>query len=146
MSGKFEISSMEERESEVVAKLWRAAGLTRPHNDPTRDIQFARSQPASEILVGRLDGAVVASVMVGHDGHRGVVYYLSVHPDFQGRGFGRKILAAAESWLVARGVWKLNLMIREDNVEVREFYGRAGYEIEPRTVMARWLDPSKRGP
>jgi hypothetical protein len=43
---------------------------------------------------------------------------------------------------VARGVWKLNLMIRMDNapVPVRDFYLGAGYEEEPRLVMARWLD------
>jgi len=34
------------------------------------------------------NGALVASVMVGHDGHRGWVYYLAVHPGEQGHGDG----------------------------------------------------------
>jgi hypothetical protein len=33
------------------------------------------------VLLGRNDGALVASVLVGHDGHRGWVYYVTVDPD-----------------------------------------------------------------
>lgn len=130
---------------DAVVELWRRAGLTRPHNDPHRDIAFARAAPSSEILVGETAGRIVASVLVGHDGHRGTVYYVSVDPDFRGRDYGRLVMAAAEDWLKAQGIWKLNLLIREDNTAVQGFYAAIGYEIEPRVAMARWLDPSKRG-
>lgn len=124
---------------EDVVALWKKCGLTRPHNDPYRDITFAREGPASAVLVGRLGDRIVASVMVGHDGHRGVVYYVSCDPDCQGRAFGRETMAAAEDWLKSRGVWKLNLVIRDDNAAVRGFYEALGYEIEPRILMARRL-------
>ena len=78
--------------------------------------------------------------MVGHDGHRGVVYYVSADPDVQGQGLGRQVMAAAEGWLASRGVWKLNLIIRDDNEKVRGFYQALGYETEPRILMARRLD------
>ena len=77
--------------------------------------------------------------MVGHDGHRGAVYYVSVDPALQGRGFGRQTMAAAEAWFGARGVWKLNLLLRADNAKVRGFYEALGYEVEPRLCMARKL-------
>jgi len=121
---------------EVIA-LWEKCGLTRPQNDPAKDIAFARAGPASDVLVARLGGRIVASVMVGHDGHRGTVYYVSADPDVQGRGLGRQVMAAAEDWLRARGVWKLNLVIRDDNKKVRGFYEAIGYETEPRILMAR---------
>jgi ribosomal protein S18 acetylase RimI-like enzyme len=60
-------------------------------NNPHQDIQFARDGETSTILVGELDDHVIASAMIGHDGHRVVLYYLAVCPEFQKRGFGKKI-------------------------------------------------------
>ena len=60
--------------------------------------------------------------MVGHEGHRGWLYKLAVLPEFQGKGLGRDLVRQAERWLVARGVPKVNLMIRDTNIKVREFY------------------------
>ncbi len=119
--------------------LWSACGLVRPWNDPAKDIALARGKPGSEVLVARLDERLVASVMVGHDGHRGIVYYVSVDPATQGQGFGRQVMAAAEDWLKAHGIWKLNLLVRAENDAVRGFYESLGYEVEPRLCMARKL-------
>jgi len=135
-------SALEDDDIEALIALWQACGLTRPQNDPEKDIAFARAGPASAILVGRQGGRIVASVMVGHDGHRGVVYYVAVDPTHQRAGLGRQVMAAAEDWLTARGIWKLNLVIRAENEAVRAFYERLGYEVEPRIVMARRLQPA----
>ena len=66
--------------------------------------------------------------MVGHDGHRGWVYYVAVDPDLQRKDFGRAIMAAAEDWLRGQGVEKVMLMVRPDNTKVRAFYDRLGYD------------------
>lgn len=134
---------MRTEERDAVAALWAECGLTRAWNDPLADIDFALSGPASSVLVAHADGTLAASVVVGHDGHRGTVYYVSVAPAMRGRRLGRAAMAAAEAWLRDQGVWKLNLMIRDDNAEVAAFYAALGYEIEPRTVMAKWLDPAR---
>ena len=123
---------------EVVA-LWVRCGLTRPWNDAVKDIAFARAGANSDVLLACLDGDVAASVMVGHDGHRGAVYYVSVDPALQGGGFGRQTMEAAEAWFQERGVWKINLLLRADNAKVRGFYEALGYEVEPRLCMARKL-------
>ena len=137
------IRDMRADEADAVADLWTRCGLTRPWNDPATDIAFAQEGPSSAILVGEADGTLMASVMVGHDGHRGTVYYVSVDPAARGPGYGRAMMAAAEAWLKARGVWKLNLLIRADNTEIGAFYAALGYEVEERTAMARWLDPGR---
>lgn len=86
-----------------------------------------------------LDERIMCSVLVGHDGHRGWLYYVAVTPAQQGHGFGATIVAAAEEWLRARGVRKVQLLIRPTNVKVRAFYKHLGYETSPVTVMQRWL-------
>ena len=92
------------------------------------------------MLVGRDDGALVASVMVGHDGHRGWVYYVTVDPDHRYKGYGRAIMTAAEDWLRARGIEKLQLMVRGDNARVHAFYKSIGYYDQNRMTFAKWLD------
>jgi hypothetical protein len=59
-------------EEEVIATLWRACDLVSGGKDPVADFRFARSGMDSDVLVG-VDhaGLVRATVMVGHDGHRG---------------------------------------------------------------------------
>jgi ribosomal protein S18 acetylase RimI-like enzyme len=136
----FVVSSCADADIDAIAALWRRCDLTRPWNDPASDIAFARRGPNSAVLVGRSDGAIVATVMVGHDGHRGWVYYVAVDPDKRSRGFGRAIMGAAESWLRERGIVKTMLMVRPENERVRAFYEQIGYADEPRAVYAKWLD------
>lgn len=120
--------------------LWRDCGLMVPLNDPAQDIALCRESGHGEIFVAAQDGEVVASVMVGHDGHRGWLYYLAVRPAARRRGLGRRMVTEAEAWLRRRAVPKVELMIRESNAEVAAFWRRIGYAIEPRTVMSRRLD------
>jgi ribosomal protein S18 acetylase RimI-like enzyme len=77
--------------------------------------------------------------MVGHDGHRGWVYYVAVDPAQQGSGLGARLMAEAESWLKARGVPKLQLMVRESNATARGFYEKLEYGVEPVVTMSKWL-------
>ena len=124
----------------AVVALWQACGLTRPWNDPAADIALARRGANSVVLVGRDADAIVASVMVGYDGHRGWVYYVAVDPDRRHKKYGRVIMDAAENWLRQRGIEKMQLMVRSDNTGVKAFYEQLGYLEQERVVYAKWLD------
>ncbi len=128
-------------DGDAVIALWRSAGLVVPWNDPVRDIAFCRAAPTAELFVGESGGTVVATTMAGHDGHRGWLYYVAVAAGYRGRGIGRRIVRHAEAWLGARGVPKVQIMIRDGNRAVEAFYRKIGYEIEPRVVMAHRLRP-----
>ena len=134
------VTSIEDRDVAEVIRLWRRAGLVREWNDPTNDIELARKERNATILLGRHDGALVASVLVGHDGHRGWVYYVSVDPDHRLKDYGRQIMTAAEDWLRTRGIMKLQLMVRGDNARVHAFYESIGYYDQKRITFAKWLD------
>jgi ribosomal protein S18 acetylase RimI-like enzyme len=123
---------------EVIA-LWHACGLTRPWNDPAADFARAIGGETSAILLNRDDDALVASVMVGHDGHRGWVYYLAVSPDRRRAGCGRAMMEAAEAWLRARNVPKIQLMVRDSNAEALGFYEALGLERQPVITLGRFL-------
>lgn len=133
---------MVDEDVDAVVALWRTCNLTRPWNDPYKDISFAREGKESTILVGEVEGRLIASAMVGHDGHRGMLYYVAVEPALQGRGYGKAIVRAAEEWLGHRGVWKVNLLVRSENDKIRGFYEALGYDVNPVFCMARKIMPA----
>jgi ribosomal protein S18 acetylase RimI-like enzyme len=138
-SAPIEVRPARDGEEAALAALWEVSGLTRPWNDAAEDIAFARGGPASDVLVAEQAGRIVASVMVGHDGHRGAVYYVAADPAMRGHGLGRLVMEAAEAWLKARGVWKVNLMVRRGNEAVTGFYAALGYGEDEVVVLSKRL-------
>ncbi len=133
-------SAVAEEEQAVVA-LWRACDLVASYNDPVADFRFAKAGSCSDVLVAVDNtGAVVGSAMVGHDGHRGWLYYVAASPTVRGKGVGRCIVQAAENWLLQRGIAKVQLLVRETNTKVVGFYQQLGFEVAPRVVMTKWLE------
>jgi ribosomal protein S18 acetylase RimI-like enzyme len=87
-----------------------------------------------------LDGEMlIATAMVGHDGHRGWVYYVAVAPAAQARSHGKEMMRACEAWLVERRVPKLNLMVRGDNANALEFYRALDYDSDDVVVLCHRL-------
>lgn len=123
----------------AVVAVWQAAGLTRPWNDPDADFDRAVAGVTSTILLLRDDETLLGSAMVGDDGHRGWIYYLAVDERARGQGHGRALMAAAESWLRARGCPKLQLMVREGNAAAIDFYRALGLESQPVVTLGRFL-------
>jgi ribosomal protein S18 acetylase RimI-like enzyme len=113
-------------ESAVVA-LWDECRLTRPWNDPHKDIARKLAIQSELFLVGVVDEAVIASVMAGYEGHRGWMNYLAVTPRFRGRGCGRALVDHVERLLLERGCPKVNLQVRASNPDALAFYRRLGY-------------------
>lgn len=134
------VSAIVDGDVPAIVDLWQRCNLARPWNDSAADIALARRDGNSDVLVGRDGDAIVASVLVGHDGHRGWVYYVAVDPAHQGQDLGRGIMAAAEEWLRARGIEKLMLLVRGDNIKVQKFYETLGYDAQDRVIYAKWLD------
>jgi len=123
----------------AVVALWDEGGLNKTYNDPARDIAKICATPDCQLYLGLIDDAVIASIMVGHDGHRGWIYRLAVAQAQRRQGYGAELMELAENWLTARNIVKCQLMIREENEEVEAFYRELGYEETPRRIMAKWL-------
>ena len=128
----YALRAYREADFPACAELWRRCGITVSYNDPAADV--ALWQRSAE-----RGGQLVGTVCVGHDGHRGWLYQVAVEPKLRHQGLGRKLVRAAEDWLVERDVPKVQLMIRPTNEGVRRFYESLGYDLTPRLVMARWL-------
>jgi len=114
--------------------------LTRPWNDPHKDIARKLAVQPELFLVGVIDGAV-GSVMAGYEGHRGWMNYLAVAPRHRGRGFGRALVEHVERLLRERGCPKVGLLVRNSNKEAAEFYRRLGYAQDQSISLGKRLIP-----
>lgn len=135
-----DIVALSDQHAAEVIELWEAAGLTRPWNPAADDYARAVEGPTSDVLGVHDGGVLVGTVMVGHDGHRGWVYYLAVRDADREAGYGRALMLAAEAWLRGHGGVKLQLMVRTENKAVHDFYRAIGYEPQDVTVLGRRLD------
>ena len=122
-----------------VIELWFICELVRPWNNPQRDIERKMGEHPELFLVAESDSRLIGSCMAGYEGHRGWIYYLAVHPDFQRRGLAAHLMQRAETALTSIGCPKLELMIRNTNLPVVAFYKSIGYEEEPAVVMSKRL-------
>lgn len=129
-------------DGEAVVQLWQDCGLTRPWNDPYKDIARKLSVSPGLFWVGcDADGNIIASIMVGYDGHRGWINYLAVHPAHQRQGHARSLMERAEQVLTEQGCPKLNLQIRAGNESVIAFYESLGYADDRTVSLGKRLIP-----
>lgn len=125
-----------------IVNLWRRCGLLRPWNDPINDIQLARADNGAVLCV-LLDNKLIGAAMVGHDGHRGAVYYLGIDPEYQKSGFGRALMNACEDWVRAHNIPKINLLVRRENQGVLDFYQGLGFEDTNSICLYKNLNPEQ---
>ncbi len=135
-----QIRSVRPADTDAVVALWEAAGLTRPWNDPRKDITRKREVQAELFVVAEsADGRILGSVMAGYDGHRGWMNYLATHPEARGTGVARALVEHVEHELLNLGCPKLNLQMRADNADVVEFYRHLGYGIDETVSLGKRL-------
>ena len=130
-----------ESDQDAVVTLWHECGLTRPWNDPGKDIQRKLQVQREWFLVGTVEDRIVASAMAGYDGHRGWVNYLAVSPAHRGQGFGRRLMQRIEELLHEAGCPKLNLQVRTSNTEAMAFYRKLGYLQDEAVSLGKRLIP-----
>lgn len=135
------IRTFEKDDAQAVIALWEKCELTRPWNNPLKDISRKLKVQPELFVVGEIDGQIMASAMAGYDGHRGSVYYLAVAPEFQGGGHGRALMAWIEQALLEMGCPKLNIVVRTANEKVLRFYENLGYTTDDVVSLGKRFIP-----
>ena len=124
-----------------VVALWQECGLTRPWNDPVKDIRRKQTDKNGAFWVVCRGDEVIASVMIGYDGHRGTINYLASAPAFQRSGLGAELMRRAEAFLIEIGCPKVSFCVRKDNLSVLAFYDRLGYAADDVHFLGKRLIP-----
>ena len=138
---EFRIRPFQPWDQNAVIELWHECGLVVPHNNPERDIQRKSRVNPEWFLVGEYADRIVATCMVGYDGHRGWINYLAVSPALRRRGIGTRMMEQAEEIMRGAGCAKINLQVRETNRVTIAFYKRIGYTNDRVVSLGKRLEP-----
>jgi ribosomal protein S18 acetylase RimI-like enzyme len=109
---------------------------------------FTASLARNAHVVAELDGQVVAMASFGRlrdsyrefphvTGDREVMWKLYVHPDHQGLGIGRHLLAEVEALVEGDELW---LEVVDGNQQALGFYRTHGFVEVERVTSDRWPD------
>lgn len=103
--------------------LWRRTpGLQlRSEDDFEPFCAYLERNPRLSLLV-ELDGRIVASLLVGHDGRRGYLQHLAVDESCRGRGFARALLDEALARLAGLGIDKSHVFVLRDAPQALAFW------------------------
>ncbi len=129
-------------DTDAVLEVWSLARMFAAERNPRQVIQKKLRHSPDSFFVGTLEDRVVATVMVGYDGHRGWIYLLAVRPEVQRKGIGRQMMEQAENWLREHGCVKVKLQVDESRGDVTGFYRKLGYEVQPLVSLGKWFRAS----
>jgi ribosomal protein S18 acetylase RimI-like enzyme len=138
-SPNFAIRQFVPNDTNRVIFIWEQCDLVRSWNNPNFDIQRKLNFQKELFFVGLLNDEIIATAMFGYDGHRGWLNYFAVLPNFQKRGFGKKLMTFGEMALIEKGCPKLNLQIRNDNTKAINFYQKVGYKEDAAVSFGKRL-------
>ena len=70
---------------------------------------FLKRNPKTSVVAIE-DDKVVGAILCGHDGRRGCMYHVCVHPDYRRRGIGKEMVVYAMKRLQEEGISKVSLI------------------------------------
>ena len=113
---------------EAVVALWRSCeGIGLSEADSKENLNdYLKRNPALS-FVARSSNRIVGAVLCGHDGRRGYLHHLAVHPDFRSRGIGRALVKKCIVSLQSIGIQKCHLFIFNSNTAGIQFWEKIGW-------------------
>lgn len=112
---------------EAVRRLWSSTeGLGVGPGDSAEGVaRFLERNPGLSLVVEE-SGAIVASILCGHDGRRGFIYRLAVAPAQRRKGLALELVRLSIAGLRAAGIERCLLMVQVDNEGARKFWATIG--------------------
>jgi ribosomal protein S18 acetylase RimI-like enzyme len=114
---------------DAVDTLWKRAGILLGVSDTKKEVLRMYDAHPELFLLGELDDRVIAVVMGGFDGRRGIVHHLAVDPDYRNQGYGRRIMKELEQRFNNLNVVKINFWLRKENSQAIGFYQNLDYHV-----------------
>jgi len=115
--------------------LWQRAGLhsLKPWGRDSRASLARQLTSTVQTILGlEVDGQLVGAVVATHDSRKGWINRLAVDPDHRRRGYGARLIVAAEEALHEQGIHVIAALVESDNPTPLALFRKVGYvEIDP---------------
>lgn len=119
--------------------LWNSTEQSRRALNPVDDsresiARYLKRNPNTCFLAVSKDGSgdaeeVAGVILTGHDGRRGIVHHLCVHPAYRREGVATTLVQKAEDALRAEGISKIFGLVFKDNDPANAFWESQGYTL-----------------
>lgn len=123
------VRSMTITDYEDVYALWmQISGFAMRSIDDSREgvERFLKRNPKTSVVAVE-DGRVVGAILCGHDGRRGCMYHVCVHPDYRRRGIGKEMVVFAMQRLQEEEISKVSLIAFTSNDIGNAFWNTIGW-------------------
>ena len=129
--GELELAILTAADYDGALALWQQAGLHIRAAGRDSAEQFVRQLAGGTQTVLGLyaEGLLIGVVVLTHDGRKGWINRLAVHPDFRGRGAGRRLIAEGERVLRAQGMEIIAALIEDWNRPSLALFEGAGFTL-----------------
>lgn len=110
--------------------LWKRAGLhsLKPRGRDSRAAIARQIASGVETILGlTVDDRLVGAVVATHDSRKGWINRLAVDPDYRRRGYGARLIAAAEDVLRDQGMRIIAALVESDNPASLALFQKVGY-------------------
>lgn len=128
---QIEIHTMTIADYDAVYDFWlHTPGMGLNAADDSREgiAKFLARNPTS-CFIAKDGAALIGAILAGHDGRRGFLYHLAVHPDYRRRGIARQLVDAAVGALEREGIHKAALVVFARNEDGNAFWEKIGFSV-----------------
>jgi putative acetyltransferase len=121
--------------------LWReTSGIGVSRSDEPDSLAFYLARNPGTSFVAVANGALVGTILGGHDGRRGYIHHLAVHPDYRRQGIATQLVTKALASLEEIGIQKCLLFIKVENEAGRAFWQSSGWSLrEDISMMSKFI-------
>ena len=113
--------------------LWNSTEQSRralnPVDDSREGIEKYLKRNPSTCFAAVSDGRIVGVILTGHDGRRGIIHHMCVHPDHRRKGIASHLVSLAEEALQKEGIQKVFGLVFKDNDPANAFWEQQGYTL-----------------
>jgi len=88
--------------------------------------RFLRRNPTTSV-VAEEDGKILGAILCGHDGRRGCLYHVCVHPDYRRHGIGKSMVVFCMNALKKEEISKVSLIAFSSNDIGNAFWNTIGW-------------------
>lgn len=88
--------------------------------------RFLKRNPTTSVVAIENE-KVVGAILCGHDGRRGCLYHVCVHPDYRLKGIGKEMVVFAMKRLQEEGINKVSLIAFTENDIGNAFWNKIGW-------------------
>ena len=118
---------------DALYELWNSTEQSRralnPVDDSREGIEKYLKRNPSTCFAAVRDGRIIGVILTGHDGRRGIIHHMCVHPDFRRNGIAARLVSRAEEALKQEGIQKVFGLVFTDNDPANRFWESQGYSL-----------------